>query len=669
MGASDSWTTHTIDASDNAEDLTRREWLLTNGTGAYAAGTVAGVNTRRYHALLVACEHPPVGRIVALTQMLEQVILGARVLEFSANHFPDGTFAPKGHTLLKQFRRGSCVSWRYEDAGVTFERELHLHWKQQAATLLYRIRTPGPAIVKLSPMMTLRDFHGICRQAGHYDVRPNGDTLTVIHDGHAIAIRCKGTLVKQTGDWWRNLHYPCDAERGQEDREDAFVPGVFEAAMVGEATFELTVALGERAVEPVADDGARQAHLSGRGRPGDATERALRIAADDFVVGRTIKGKPLSTIMAGYPWFSDWGRDTFIALPGLLLTTQRYDEARAVLAAFAEAIRGGLVPNRFDDYDDAAAHYNTVDASLWYIHAAIEYVNTSGDYKAWDSWLGAACKQVIDAYLRGTEYGIRCGGDGLIAAGGPDTQLTWMDAACGAPGSAERVVFTPRHGKAVEINALWHSALVGMAERFADSDRATAAHYEKLAGRVRRAFVKVFWDPRNHLIDHVWTDDQGVAHPDDSIRPNQIFAASLTRSPLPLAKQKLVVACVRTHLLTPYGLRTLPEHDPHYHPAYTGPQMQRDAAYHQGTVWPWLIGPYAEAVLRVGRFSDAARAEARAAIQPLLDLMMGSAHSPFPGVGQLHEIHEASPPHRPVGCFAQAWSVAEIVRVLALIGQ
>jgi predicted glycogen debranching enzyme len=663
MAPSNFWITHTIAPSDNADELMRREWLLTNGTGAYAAGTVAGVNTRRYHALLVACSHPPVGRVVALTQMIEQVQIGSTLAEFSSCRFPDGVIAPKGMSHLTQFARGLCVTWRYEAEGIAFERTLRLHWKQQAVTLSYRIVTPRPAIVKLSPMVTLRDFHGIRRREGapRYDVKPNGDTLTVAHDGHAVTLRCRGALVKAAGgagDWWHNLHYPLDAHRGQEDREDALVPGVFEMAVDGEAELALTAALGERAVEPMLNDDARANHLS---RTAAQIGPVQAIAADDFVVDRTIKNKPLSTIMAGYPWFSDWGRDTFIALPGLLLTTQRYDEARAVLLAFAEAIRGGLIPNRFDDYDDTAAHYNTVDASLWYIHAALEYINTSGDYKAWDSWLGAACKQVIDAYLRGTEYGIRCGGDGLISAGGPDTQLTWMDAACGG------VVFTPRHGKAVEINALWHSALVGMAERFTDSDKATAAHYEKLAGRVKRAFLKVFWHHENRLIDHVWIDEQGRAHADESIRPNQIFAASLPRSPLPLAKQKQVVACVKQHLLTPFGLRTLPPEDPHYHAAYAGPQMQRDEAYHQGTIWPWLIGPYAEAVLRVGKFSPAAKTEARTAIQPLLDMMDGSAESAFPGVGQLYEIHEARPPHRPEGCFAQAWSVAEVVRVLAML--
>ena len=679
------WTTHSLNVSE-PRTLLEREWLLTNGTGAYAAGTAAGVNTRRYHALLVACEHPPVGRIVALTQMLEQVQLGGKVLEFSSCLFPGDVIAPAGMHSLTRFERGLAVTWRYHTQGVTLERSLHLHWKQQAATLGYRITTPGPAIVRLSPLLTLRDFHGICHQHDGMQVRPHGDTLTVTHDGHAVTLRCRGSLVKRDGQWWRDLRFPLDAERGQEDREDAFLPGTFEMAVDGEAALQLTIALGEHPVEPVTDDAARATHLAGIGervsgadKPAstnashvsahtrhptpdtrsptpDTRTALLAIASDDFIVDRTIKGKRLSTIMAGYPWFSDWGRDTFIALPGLLLTAGRFGEARAVLQAFAEAIRNGLVPNRFDDYDDTAAHYNTVDASLWYIHAALEYVNTSGDYKAWDAWLAGACRQIIEAYLRGTDFDIRCGGDGLITAGGPGTQLTWMDAACGG------VVFTPRHGKAVEINALWHSALVGMAERFAESDRGTAAHYNKLAGRVRRAFAKVFWnDDAKCLFDHVWQDDQGQSHIDASIRPNQIFAASLARSPLPQAKQKHVVACVERHLLTPYGLRTLPESDGAYHAEYRGEQMRRDEAYHQGTIWPWLIGAYAEAVLRTGKFSDAAKAQARAAITPLLDFMHDRS------IGQLYEIHEAQPPHRPVGCFAQAWSVAEVLRIHAML--
>ena len=362
--------------------------------------------------------------------------------------------------------------------------------------------------------------------------------------------------------------------------------------------------------------------------------------------------------MAGYPWFADWGRDTFISLPGLLLCTGRFDEARSTLKAYAQSLHNGLVPNRFDDYDSKAAHYNAVDASLWFVHAAMEYYLTSGDQDAWDGWLCGAVMQVIDAYLRGTDHDIRMAGDGLISAGNPRTQLTWMDAA------RDGVVFTPRFGKPVEVNALWYHALVGMSELLADTDRSTSVHYVKLSKRVKRAFLKNFWDNKQgYLYDHIWADDQGQETTDQTVRPNQIFAVSLPHSPLPRTKQQKVVKAVTQSLLTPLGLRTLPQDDPNYHGRYTGPMFDRDSAYHRGTVWPWLIGPYAEAVLRAGRFSDKSKKDALAAVEPLCQCLMSD------GLGQLHEIHDGDPPHRPVGCMAQAWSVAELLRVLWLIEQ
>jgi len=400
----------------------------------------------------------------------------------------------------------------------------------------------------------------------------------------------------------------------------------------------------------------RSADLAALSVAPGALHRALAIASDDFVVDRTVKGRSLSTILAGYPWFADWGRDTFIALPGLLIETGRFEEARGTLQVFAESIKDGLVPNRFDDYDDNAAHYNTVDASLWFVHAALRYVEVSGDRDSWNGWLSAACLNIMDSYIKGTGFDIRMAGDGLITAGNRSTQLTWMDAATGG------VVFTPRHGKAVEINALWYAALTGLSTALKTDNKRIADHYDKLAARVKRSFAKTFWNEQlGCLADCVWTDEQGVDHRDDSIRPNQIFAVSLPDSPIPQTLQKQVLAAVKEKLLTPKGLRTLPQNHSAYHGRYTGNQFIRDEAYHQGTVWAWLIGPYVEGVLRAGRFSDAAKREAMDALKPLLDEMMNE------GLGQLHEIYEAESPHRAVGAVAQAWSVSEVLRVWRMI--
>lgn len=684
------------------------EWLLTNGSGAYAMGTLPGVNTRRYHGLLVAATRPPVGRIVALNQMLEHLTLHHSPAATSA-HEPTQTLElssimfqgerghvlhPRGHELLQRFDKGLTARWTYTWGPLRVTRELFLHWKEQAATLQYRIDLPPnqghSATLRLSPMLTLRDFHGMARNNSGAPIRvEERDEHIVVRRGElAVTLACPGGIWKVAEHaWWYNAFYPVDAERGQEATEDYFVPGGFAVTVPAGAkgdqqVISVTVALGD---SPADEEGwptdDRERHLvsvslppESEGAKRSATDpavwRALALAADDFVVDRTIHHRELRTIMAGYPWFADWGRDTFIALPGIMLCTGRFDDARATLRLYAESIRDGLVPNRFDDYDERAAHYNTVDASLWFIRAALEYVRLADDAACFEDWLGEACMKIMSAYIKGTAGGIRMAGDGLITAGDWSTQLTWMDAA------ANGVVFTPRPGKAVEINALWYAALVGLSEKIRACpalDQTAADHYDRLADRVRRSFGKVFWDEsRNYCADSVWSDQaasavenggngQNPAQVDVTLRPNQIFAASLPVSPLPRTKQVQIVAAVRQHLLTPFGLRTLPPGDWRYHAHYYGPAFQRDEAYHQGTVWPWLIGPYAEAVLRCGEFSDDARREARAALQPLIDDLMGS------GLGQLHEIHEADWPHRAVGTPAQAWSVAEVIRVLSLI--
>ena len=672
------WVIHHLDVAAGGEGLDEDEWLLTNGTGAYAMGTVAGANTRRYHGLLVAAARPPVGRVVALNQMLERLTPDrksmAAALEFTSCLFREAdelVYAPAGYESLVHFNKGLYAHWVYRRAGISFTRRLVVHWKEQAATLRYTVEGLSRAgALSLWPMLTLRDFHSLVHKedAGHFQIEvqePQVSRVNISHGDVTVALACdRGGFVADQ-DWWHNLYYPIDARRGQEDHEDYFLPGRFDVPLeggVGPQVVTVTVAL-DVPVHPCETVAARANHLAPMleftcrdSDDPDGTKRMLVMAADDFVVDRRIGEEDLSTILAGYPWFADWGRDTFIALPGLLLATGRFDEARETLRSFAQSIEDGLVPNRFDDYDNKAAHYNTVDASLWFIHAAIEYVNESGDRDSWDAWLAGAITQVIEAYIKGTRHGIALAGDGLITAGSAQTQLTWMDAAC------EGEVFTPRFGKAVEINALWYHALLATAQLIADRDTNAANHYKKHAARAKRAFGKVFWDEdAGYLRDHAWTDSEGNEHADLTCRPNQVFAVSLAHSPLARNRQRQVINTIQGCLLTPYGLRTLPPGNADYHGQYAGPPRDRDRAYHQGTVWPWLIGPYAEAILRAGRFEPKACRQAMAVIEPLLQFMRAD------GMGQLHEIHEGDPPHRPVGCTAQAWSVAQVLRVLRLI--
>lgn len=673
------WCPHQLAADGRALDLLDREWLLTNGAGGFAMGTVPAINTRRYHGLLVAALRPPVARVVLLGQLLETLRLqkpaAEQALEFSTCLFRDASgggggagrvAAPAGYQLLKTFRKGLSVEWLYAWGQIQFVRRLYLHQGAQAATVEYLVRglsaCGSAARLEIAPLLALRDFHGLLSaDAGPPQIAAAEESLIARRGEISAALGCGGARFEPRHEWWYRIWLPAETERGQADSEDLYEPGRFVVQLepAPEHRVLLTVALGETVAVPAPTVEPRARRLEPVARlldpsAGDLAQ-VLAAAADDFVVDRPTPAGPAKTIIAGYPWFADWGRDTFIALPGLLLETQRYEEARQVLEVFAAAMHRGLVPNRFDDYTKEAAHYNTVDASLWFAHAAMQYVLASGDSAAWRGWLGDAVLAVIDAYIQGTDFDIRMAGDGLISAGSEKTQLTWMDAAVGD------VVFTPRHGKAVEVNALWYHVLAEAAEMLGDKHPQRREHFQKLAARIRRSFGKVFWDEqRSCLFDHVWTDAEGREQRDPSLRPNQIFAVSLPHSPLPRTRQEQVLAAVRAHLLTPYGLRTLPPSDPRYHGRYRGNAYQRDEAYHQGTVWAWLIGPYAEAVLRAGKFSKSAKDQARQALQPLLEYLADR------GLGQIHEIFEADPPHRPVGCMAQAWSVAEVLRVWRL---
>ena len=687
------WITHRLVAAGHSpeddsfvcrSDLQQREWLLTNGTGAYAMGTALGANTRRYHGLLVAATAPPVGRVVALHQVIDRLVLRPRedqddattqTVELSSALFRDAQgqwiHAPEGHETLAEFCRGLTVRWTYRWGKVTVQRELVLHDGEQAATLHYRVEglktLQADAALRVAPLLTLRDFHGLGSRSEAGDAfavqyPKHRRQFTVMRGEVSATFSAVGGTFHEDPDWWYGIGYPGDAHRGQADAEDHFRPGHFEIPLTARgksdsAEASLTAALGNRPAEPRAKPGrAPRLKKSLKFLPlegGD--QKLLAIAADDFVVRRQVGSKPLSTILAGYPWFADWGRDTFISLTGLLLASGRFDEARDVLKVFAGSIRDGLVPNRFDDYDAGSAHYNTVDASLWFVEAALQYVAETENRPG---WLVQAVGEVLSAYRDGTSaeghdgraLPIRCDDDGLITAGDHDSQLTWMDAACGGQ------VFTPRSGKCVEINALWYNGLRGYADLLQETGDGSEA-WSDLAARVKRSFIKVFWsDEMKRLIDHV----SPTGEADLSLRPNMVFACSLHESPLSPALRKAVLASIKQSLYTPMGLRTLPCDDPRYHAHYGGPQCERDEAYHQGTIWPWLMGPYAEGILRTHQFSSKARVEARACLTPLLHRLRDD------GLGQLAEIHDAGEPHAARGCPAQAWSVAELIRVLAL---
>ncbi len=637
-------TPFTVDVRGQLHPHDQQEWLLTNGTGSFAGGTVVGMNTRRYHGLLVAATVPPVGRVMTVNRTGEILTLDGTAHELSVNTFADGLLHPRGDQYLQRFTLAADARWGYVVDGVRVDKQVQLVWGRSAVAVRYVVYAGTGRAFKLDvrPFVSLRDFHAL-RHAGGPFTATAGDRRVTVSDGHnGVTVTADAGTYADGPDWWYGQVYPVETERGQDDREDLFTPGTFTLEGRNRGSLTLWVTL-----DPAAQPGNYEDELSHHPtppkppRPTSATVNKLARAAADFVVARkSPDGTPGTTVIAGYPWFSDWGRDTMISLPGLLLTTRRFDEARQVLSVFAQYVDGGMIPNRFDDYT-GVPEYNTVDASLWFVHAAFEYARLSGDAATMDAVLRPACRKVIDGYRAGTRYGIQMDpADGLVRQGDAQTQLTWMDAKTGD------VCFTPRQGKPVEIQALWYHALVLM-------------HEDALAAQVAASFKAQFWlGEAEGLADVV---DGGV--PDRSVRPNQIFAVSLPNSPLDPDQQKAVVAVVQRELLTPVGLRTLDRANPGYRGKYTGDQFHRDGAYHNGTVWPWLIGPFVEAHLKVNGNAPVAVTQAKVWLKPL------AAHLADDGcIGQVAEIFDGDAPHRPVGCPAQAWSVAEVLRMAVAVG-
>lgn len=650
---------YSIETHGELNPFLQYEWLLTNGSGAFAMSSVVGCNTRRYHGRLCATTRPPVGRIMTLNRVGELLFVDNKreFHELSVNQFAN-TFHPHGERYLRRFELGRTAKWEYEVEGVRLTKELLLVWKRNLIGLRYQVQAEeGRAVeLQLMPFISMRDFHALRQaQGASFHIEAEVWNLRIKEGEHTLHLRSEAGQFQQKADWWYGHKYAIETERGQDDTEDLFVPGILTHQFKGSTTLTLWAGLdgdGEQVVtwdqvntprpdvQPryiVPSPGIPQGE---RSRDATPVLNKLLHAAADFVVDRKRPdGGPGTTIIAGYPWFADWGRDTMISLPGLLLVPGRFEEARQVLTLFAEYVSDGMIPNRFDDYTSEPS-YNTVDASLWFIHACFEYVRLSGDAQTFETSLLGACRKIIEGYSRGTRYNIHMDlADGLIISGDATTQLTWMDA------KHEGIAYTPRHGKAVEINALWYNALVLLGER----DR---------AAKVKESFLRAFWlNPFRGMADVV--ED---THKDLSIRPNQIFAVSLPHSPLDRDQQRAVVEIVRRELLTPFGLRTLARSDPKYCGRYCGPRNQRDGAYHNGTVWAWLIGAFLEAYLRVHDNSADAMRQVRVWLLPLVNHLNQAC------VGQISECFEGDEPHRAVAAPAQAWSVAEVLRLAAIVG-
>jgi predicted glycogen debranching enzyme len=600
----------------------KHEWLETNGLGGFASSTVAGANTRRYHGLLVAATQPPAVRHLLLSKMEETLVVDGTRYELSTNMY-SGAVHPEGYRYLTQFRLDPSPVFTFEAGGATIEKRVFMVQGENTVVVEYRTTHAGCGL-ELRPLIAFRGYHDLTQanrelnsafdeSDGLVSVQPYA-SLPRLWFGHNAK-----TIAKE-GVWYFNFEYPIERERGLDFHEDLFCPFVL----------KFDINSGEPATVVV----STLAHHAKDELPKRyAAADPLVAAADQFIVQR---GR-FQSVIAGYPWFADWGRDTMIALPGLTLATGKFSVARDILLAFAGALDQGMLPNRFTD---SAPEYNTVDATLWFFEAIRQYLAYTNDAVFVRAQLYERLKDIIGWHVRGTRFGIQMDtADGLLAAGDPSTSLTWMDARVG-----DRPI-TPRHGKPVEIQALWYNALrfVGrLAQDFGD-DAAQTLH-EDLAGNTAQSFDRTFWN--EHLGYYADVVDDGVQ--DLSLRPNQVLAFSLGYCAVPDDHAGRIVEAVEKHLLTPFGLRTLSPFDPRYVGRYEGSPEERDSAYHQGTVWPWLLGPFITAARKGPEL-----------LSPLREFLVAR------GTGQLPEIFDGDAPHEPRGCFAQAWSVAEVLRVSA----
>ena len=634
------------------ESAASREWIEANGLGGWASGTIAGCHTRRYHGLLVAATRPPVGRMVLLSKLAETLAVGDDRFELDTNRYP-GAVHPHGHELLTSFALDPMPKYVYEAGGVKLAKTVAAIHGENTTVVHYEVlEAPAPFTLELRPLIAYRDYHALQRandavrfanasfREGVFRARP--------YDGAPeLFLQVAESSFAANPDWYFRFEYARELERGLDAHEDLFCYGAFHRQLGKGDRFGVIVSTGEvTGRDPlalIAKERARRQAIADSAGVDDAEARTLALAADAFVVRR---GEDLRTIIAGYPWFTDWGRDAMIALPGLCLATGRHDDAKKILRAFARSTDRGMLPNRFLDAGEGV-EFNTVDATLWFFVAAHRYLEATGDEEFVLGELRPVFEDIVAWHERGTRYGIRVDDDGLLRAGEPGTALTWMDAKVGD------WVVTPRHGKPVEIQALWFNALSILADlrkRAGDADGAAAVLAQ--AKRVKERFVELFWNAEASCLFDVVDGELR----DRSIRPNQVFALSLPFPLLPKDKARAVLSVIEDKLLTPCGLRSLAPDDPAYRGRYEGDPVVRSASYHQGTVWSWLLGPYADALVKTG--GAVGKTKARKAIERL------TPHLREAGLGTVSEIFDGDAPHAPRGCPAQAWSVGEALRIL-----
>jgi predicted glycogen debranching enzyme len=640
-----------------------REWLVTNGLGGFASSTVAGTATRRYHGLLFAALRPPAARTLLVAGLDETATYLDRQYPLATNRWLSEAISPAGYLQIESFHlEGTKPVWRYALADALLEKRI---WMKQGENTTYvqytLVRAAAPVSLQSKVLVAYRDFHATSHADGarmRIDPVEKGLRVTAFDGAVPFYLKSDTAEFEAHYEWYRDYFLPAERARGLDDHEDRLYAARFAGQLsVGQS---VTVVFTTEADTRLDADQARTdqsnhewklfkawqskhaASCSSSAEDEPSWLWQLVLAADQFIVKRVIReDSDGRTVLAGYPWFADWGRDTMIALPGLTLALGRPEIARQILLSFVGYVNGGMLPNNFPD-DGGLPQYNSVDSALWYFQAVREYFAATKDLNTL-STLYPILAEIVDAHVGGTRYQIHLDpADALLFAGAPGVQLTWMDAKVGD------TVITPRVGKPVEVNALWINALQSMTE-FSRALVRPSAGYVKLAEKATKNFQK-FWNAqRNCCFDVI--DGPGIGN-DASLRPNQIFAVSLPVSPLNKLQQRNAVDTVAHQLLTSYGLRTLAPSEPGYKGQFRGGPAERDAAYHQGTVWPWLLGPFVLAHFRV--YGD--RAQAQSFLEPLGQSIYSA------GLGTIGEVFGGHSPFPPGGCIAQAWSVAETIR-------
>lgn len=633
-----------------------KEWLLTNGIGGFAASTVTGINTRRYHGLLVAALNPPAERHLVLSKIDESLQLDGREYELYSHEA--GGCVKNNFIHQQRFELDPLPVFTYSIEDAFIEKTICMVYGENTTVIRYRIiNGSSEARLRLTPLVNFRDYHHTSSRwhmqfarvssGNKVEIKPYGLDLN-------ISLICnEANFCAADDSWFENMNYALERERGLDSTEDHYIPGSFEvSAGKWEDKYVTVIVTTEKDLKHIElidgdtiieNEKRRLKQLVEQAGYRDSFADALVLAADKFIVYRKSTGA--KTVIAGYPWFTDWGRDTMIAVSGLTLAAKRFDDAEEILSTFSKYIKHGLVPNVFPDAGQEPS-YNSVDAALWYFEAIEKFIRYTGRYAFVKETLYTSMQQIIDAFMSGTLFGIRMDKDSLINAGNEETQLTWMDAKVGP------WVVTPRQGKVVEINALWYNALAVM-DRLAGHFGDDSSLYRDTAGKVRENFVKCFWNEHRQCLYDVVQE----GFKDEKIRPNQILAVSLSYPVLDGAMAEKTVETVWKKLYTAYGLRSLSPDDPEYRGIYAGDQYSRDGAYHQGTVWAWLAGPFITAFARVFNNNAALKDMPAKFLLPFRDHLKDAC------LGSISEIFDGDEPLKPRGCFAQAWSVGEILRV------